>query len=245
MSLIKKVIVMKTTKKTLLAAFALSIFASASPVAAAVVIEQSPSFVQPDENVQLDTDVTPGDNTIRGTTNQTKSKVVFTSMSDNLASAPQGQAEITPIGAGASDGLNNLTFRLENLSTFTQAEFNIIASVGGTVRISAFDAANALISNLDASIIAGQVFGEEFTVGTSGQNFFGIRADNSTPITSVRIEALGNTRISSIGQFRVEGLSAVGAVPEPSTWMLMLLGMAGIGFSMRRKEKQTLRVRFA
>ena len=34
------------------------------------------------------------------------------------------------------------------------------------------------------------------------------------------------------------------AVPEPSTWMLMLLGMAGVGFSMRRKEKQTLRVRY-
>ena len=37
---------------------------------------------------------------------------------------------------------------------------------------------------------------------------------------------------------------AVAAVPEPATWMLMLLGMAGVGFSMRRKEKQTLRVRY-
>lgn len=39
-------------------------------------------------------------------------------------------------------------------------------------------------------------------------------------------------------------LSSVAAVPEPSTWMLMLIGMAGVGFSMRRKEKQTLRVRY-
>ena len=38
---------------------------------------------------------------------------------------------------------------------------------------------------------------------------------------------------------------AVGAVPEPGTWMLMLMGMAAVGFSMRRKEKQTVRVRFA
>ena len=38
---------------------------------------------------------------------------------------------------------------------------------------------------------------------------------------------------------------SVAAVPEPATWMFMLLGMAGIGYSMRRKEKQTLRVRFA
>ena len=38
--------------------------------------------------------------------------------------------------------------------------------------------------------------------------------------------------------------ASVAAVPEPATWMLMLMGMAGIGFSMRRKEKQTLRVRY-
>ncbi len=37
----------------------------------------------------------------------------------------------------------------------------------------------------------------------------------------------------------------VAAVPEPTTWMLMLMGMAGIGFSMRRKRDTKLRVRFA
>ena len=33
-------------------------------------------------------------------------------------------------------------------------------------------------------------------------------------------------------------------VPEPAAWMLMLLGMAGVGFSMRRKNKPALRVRY-
>ena len=37
---------------------------------------------------------------------------------------------------------------------------------------------------------------------------------------------------------------AVAAVPEPATWMLMLLGMAGVGYTMRRKDKQILRVRY-
>ena len=37
---------------------------------------------------------------------------------------------------------------------------------------------------------------------------------------------------------------AVAAVPEPATWMFMLLGMAAIGFTMRRKDKQTLSVRY-
>lgn len=211
------------------AAIVLSVATSAH---AAVVIKQDPSFVQPDENVQLDTDITPGDNVVRGTTNQTNSNVVFQSTSDALASAPQGQATITPIGTGSGDGLNNLSFTLENLSTFTSAEFNILADVGGMVTLSALDSANMVINSLTA------------TVG-NGQNFFGFLADNSTPISKIQIDALGGTQIASIGQFRVDGINAVGAVPEPSTWMLMLLGMAGVGFAMRRKEKQTLRLRYA
>ncbi len=212
------------------AAIVLSVATSAH---AAVVIQQDPSFVQPDENVQLDTDITPGDNVVRGTTNQTNSNVVFQSTSDMLESTPQGQAKITAMGAGSVDGLNNLSFSLENMSTFTQAEFNILATVGGMVTLSAFDSANMLINSLTA------------TVGTSGQNFFGFLADSPTPISKIQIDAMGSTQIASIGQFRVEGINAVGAVPEPSTWMLMLLGMAGVGFAMRRKEKQTLRVRYA
>ena len=37
---------------------------------------------------------------------------------------------------------------------------------------------------------------------------------------------------------------SVAAVPAPAAWMLMLLGMAGVGFSMRRKDKPALRVRY-
>ena len=36
----------------------------------------------------------------------------------------------------------------------------------------------------------------------------------------------------------------LGAVPEPATWMFMLLGMAGIGYTMRSNVKSGLRVRY-
>lgn len=49
--------------------------------------------------------------------------------------------------------------------------------------------------------------------------------------------------ISTTNAFEFDNV-AVGAVPEPGTWMLMLMGMAAVGFSMRRKERQTLRVRY-
>ena len=104
-----------------------------SPAAnAAVTITAGPSAVMPSENVQLDVDILPGDNILRGTTNQTNSTVLFRSSSDNLASPPQGQARIEPLSPGSFDGLNQLTFSFENGSTFTSAEINILASVSGT-----------------------------------------------------------------------------------------------------------------
>ena len=44
--------------------------------------------------------------------------------------------------------------------------------------------------------------------------------------------------------FKLEKLTFSPAVPEPATWMFMMLGMAAVGFTMRRKDKQTLRVRY-
>ena len=242
---------MRNYVRTILASATVTagILALSSPASAAVTITQTPSAVQPEENVQLDIDVTLGDNVVRGTTNNTNSKVVFTSTSDSLASAPQGQAEIRAINAssvsysgpnaffnGAADGLNNLTFTLQDMSTFLTAEFNIDASRDGTVTVNAYDAALKIIASTTVNI---------FTVNAAGQNYFGLFADNTTPITSIEIVA-GTAQIASIGQFRVGGVAkAMGAVPEPTTWMLMLIGMAGVGFSMRRKEKQTVRVRYA
>jgi hypothetical protein len=38
---------------------------------------------------------------------------------------------------------------------------------------------------------------------------------------------------------------ASGAVPEPATWAMMILGFSAIGFSMRRKQRQSIRYSFA
>ena len=204
------------------------------PAHAAVIIQQSPSFVQPDEEVQLDTDLVPGDNTLRGTTNQTDSTVLFQSGSDNLASPPQGQARIEPLD---TDGLGQLTFSLENGGTFTSAEFNILAAIAGPITISAFTLQGDLIGSLTNPLNA--------LVGDSGQNFFGILADQSTPIGSVSIAAKGATQISSIGQFRLGGVT--GPIPEPATWAMMLISFGFLGAAMRRRKLPyaSVRVRYA
>ena len=52
----------------------------------------------------------------------------------------------------------------------------------------------------------------------------------------------GITFESSENSMEIDDL-AIGAVPEPTTWMMMLMGFAAVGFSMRRK--QNLRPSFA
>jgi hypothetical protein len=37
----------------------------------------------------------------------------------------------------------------------------------------------------------------------------------------------------------VTGFNAVAAVPEPSTWAMMVLGFAGVGFMTHRRRSQS------
>ncbi|WP_411291463.1 PEPxxWA-CTERM sorting domain-containing protein [Sphingorhabdus sp.] len=76
-----------------------------------------------------------------------------------------------------------------------------------------------------------QNFTTSFTATTTGPQKF-----------DFQFRGLGNPA----ADFGIDRVFAIAApVPEPATWMMMLLGMAGIGFSMRRKKDTTLRVRFA
>ncbi|HVF83510.1 MAG TPA: PEPxxWA-CTERM sorting domain-containing protein, partial [Sphingomicrobium sp.] len=47
------------------------------------------------------------------------------------------------------------------------------------------------------------------------------------------------TGISSFEQLRLGGVQAA-AVPEPSTWALMLLGFGGMGLAMRRNRRRSV-----
>jgi uncharacterized membrane protein len=47
--------------------------------------------------------------------------------------------------------------------------------------------------------------------------------------------------VGSFGTYPITGGGGVGDVPEPSTWAMMLLGFAGVGFmAYRRKSKPAL-----
>lgn len=50
----------------------------------------------------------------------------------------------------------------------------------------------------------------------------------------VRVRTLGGL---GRGPFRLDGISGVGAAPEPSAWALMLMGFAGVAFRLKRRRQ--------
>ena len=63
----------------------------------------------------------------------------------------------------------------------------------------------------------------------------------SSPTTTL---SFVNTKGGANEGILLDAVSVKGAVPEPSTWMFMMIGMAAVGFTMRSKDKQILRVRY-
>jgi hypothetical protein len=75
------------------------------------------------------------------------------------------------------------------------------------------------------------VFGQDalFDVWSNGGNSFGFRVSGALP------------SVFDVWYTDGSGTGTVSAVPEPSTWAMMLLGFAGVGFmAYRRKSKPAL-----
>ncbi len=63
--------------------------------------------------------------------------------------------------------------------------------------------------------------------------------------TSTNLAIFTDVNAASGNDFGLDEISVTAAVPEPATWLMMMLGMAGVGFSLRRKKQSMPRVRFA
>ena len=88
-------------------------------------------------------------------------------------------------------------------------------------------------------------FGAHFTslqpIGSNGQNFFQAHISVGGTDLITRVELTG-TPWSSLNQVRIGGIETITVVPEPSTWAMMLLGFAGLGFVAYRRRKPTAQI---
>ncbi|WP_194954706.1 PEPxxWA-CTERM sorting domain-containing protein [Sphingopyxis solisilvae] len=200
---------------------AAALIGASVPASAAVTICLGGGCVaNPDSNVLLNTGDTG--TSVTGTLNNASGTVTLTS-TESLSLPANGAARVT-----ATDGvLNNpLTFTF-NDGLISALEFNINALTNGDVffTFSGGDS-DGLVTTL-------------YDLSQNGQNFF--NAFNGT-FQSVTMSFANGATVQDVRQFR---MTSAAAVPEPATWALMLIGFGAIGFGMRRRRADSVRVRFA
>lgn len=102
--------------------------------------------------------------------------------------------------------------------------------------------ATPLFGNTVVSFHVGAAKGNETGVGYQATAFYLFNAGNIVGgldrITMNRA-GLSNARLFTTGTFQTP------AVPEPATWLMLIIGFAAVGGMMRRKPDTQLRVRYS
>ena len=210
---------------TAFAAFAVISLAVLGASSAEAAIVLSTGGTGTGNNVQFQNVVGNNTATLSSDTNQ-GDNVTFTTVGNLLFSPSNGAARIT-----AADGsLENLEWHLTNLTTaFDLGVFNInTPKKNGATNV---------------TIYAYNQFGAEFSAGFSlagnGQHFFTVDANGTDLISSIKFVATGGGGVvEDVRQVRLEGVESITAVPEPSTWAMMILGFGGVGFMAYRRKRQ-------
>jgi hypothetical protein len=209
---------MKRVLTAMLATAAFGLPLAASPAQAAIVVcAQGASCVSDTTNVKLDAFTNAG--TVTGSVGVDGPLVTFHSTQGNLSTNPGAATVFT-----ADDSLlTNLSFEI--LTGFTAAEFNLENG----------DPASFMVNLTDS---AGDMFSQTLTK-LNGSNIFNIVAPAGTVYTNATFSSTGGG-FADLKQLRVT--LASGAVPEPATWAMMLLGFGGIGMALRRRRRGSARL---
>ena len=205
-----------------LAVAALLIGTSVPASAAVTICLGGDCTAQPSSNVLLNRGDTG--TSVQGSLNNAPGTVTLTSI-ESLSLPANGAARVT-----ATDGILNspLTFSFDD-GLISALEFNINALTNGDVFFTfAGGDSDGQVTTL-------------YDLGKNGQNFF--NAFNGT-FKSVTMTFTNKATVQDVRQFRMNA-APTAAVPEPATWAMMLLGFGAIGFGMRRRRSDTVRVRFA
>lgn len=102
------------------------------------------------------------------------------------------------------------------------------------------DAFGAYASFADATVVPASN-GENFLglrVTSEGQNYFGYAYTSGSTLNTIGFQNTPATTITAT-------TAAGGAVPEPSTWALFILGFGLIGAAMRSTARKNVSVKFA
>lgn len=179
---------------------------------------------------------------------------LLTSNSNGTATGAQATATVDNLSLGIGTFLSTLF----NISATTIESFSQANTVGG------FDASGT--TTIEGLVLGGSIFGglvidgslfvnpAPNTVLFSGGGLSIILNEQILSANGITTNAInigftnfalgtdlknGNVIIASTSAFASPG--AAGAVPEPATWAMMLIGFGAIGVGMRRRRGATLR----
>jgi hypothetical protein len=102
---------------------------------------------------------------------------------------------------------------------------------------------NVTTQELDGTFkttLFGSLTDAAYQLSTTAQSGYDLQAINGEIISDVDVYVVGGlgTRITDFEHFRID-VTPLAAVPEASTWAMMILGFLGVGgLAMRRKGKQ-------
>jgi hypothetical protein len=215
-------------KMPLIAAMAFATAIAAAPAAnASLLLTAGNVGGITDQNV-LFQNVT-GDNTMSLTTDTNSNpanRVTFTSNEALTGTSSSGQARIFDT---AADGFNLLTWSMANSS------LGFLANVFNINDLSATLANITVVTNLQTMTFSNQAIG-------NGSNFFSLQSSGGEIIESVSISAV-NGLFGDVRQERLGNITAITAVPEASTWAMMILGFVGVGFMAYRRRSDGAAIR--
>lgn len=145
-------------------------------------------------------------------------------------------------GSATTDTFQNLIFDTPGLTitgyTLTNDVFNDLLTAFTTGDVTVYNQAVADVAAYAAS--ATSVFYQEGIVTDTLQR----RLDN-VPLFNTNFYKISITAQGSTDQSSYSGTLSSTAVPEPTTWAMMLVGFGAIGFAMRRRRQSHPKVRFA
>jgi len=209
---------------------AVGLLIGATAAKADIVITQPSGLGNFDYNVlftQQSTDVQSVDGYGNG---GGKPQIITFSSTDFFDTSASGQTVISQHEIANKDyaAFTNLTLSASGIATgYSDLLLNIVPDLKSGESVT-FSSPETITSPIPPT----------FSLG-NGNNFFLITAENNEVLTQLSLNVTGGN-ISSVEQVRVD---LANAVPEGSTWAMMVLGFLGLGFmAYRGRREEQLRL---
>jgi hypothetical protein len=160
----------------------------------------------------------------------------FTNTIGNISGTVTGQVDglaSSGTSAATSVWVDSYPVGLNSFGSYP-TPFNVLAWSGGTIGGNSFTITGGVVTAADFYIYGANNFYDQlylnspFSIGT---NYLNIGNNNFQEVWT-------NGPLNGPSGLQI---SVAGAVPEPSTWAMMIVGFAGLGFmAYRRKSKPAL-----